>query len=344
MDWSLYRYFLAVAETGNLSAAARRLKVSQPTVGRQVQELEKKLNARVFERGREGHRLTPMGEAILPLAKAIESAASSIERKVAGQDRSLAGPVRIAATECLGTFWLASKLTQFRDEYPDISLELVLGIPQVNLVRREADVVLRIGNPGSDRLVGRRLSKVAFGLFGSSGYLEANGVPATPEDLKDHVIIESSGAIDHLAQVRLLRELAGPAATAVECNSLPTQFAAAQQGVGLLPLPHYMAATDPDLRRVLTDDFDLSLDLWLLTHRDLRGAGRVRAVLEFLSREICRDRSRFVGGDISGRDPKSRSETAAEPQPLDRGALTDPHHLERMPECCRISDRAEALV
>ena len=295
VDWGLYRYFLAVADGGSLTAAARRLGVSQPTVGRQIQALEDVMGARLFDRTCNGYALTSAGEGIIELAQVIEERALAIERRIAGKDERLDGRVRISAAEGVATYWLAPKLPDIRERHPEIEIELIVKSAALDLMRREADIVLRIGEPRSDDLIGRRMGKVHFGLFASENYLARNGTPETLDQLRDHTVIESVGAIADLAQARLFRKFAGTAPAGVYCDNLITQLAAARAGVGLMALPLYMAQSEPGLRRVLADDFDLSLDLWLLVHRDLRPVARIAAVFEYLIGAICQDREHFTG-------------------------------------------------
>lgn len=296
MDWGLYRYFLAVVESGSLSGAARRLGVSQPTVGRQIQELEVRLNTRLFDRRAHGYSLTPTGETVVELARSIEGNAVAIERKIAGVDQNQAGPVCLCAPEGLGNAWLVPKLAALRERHPAIEIELVIGMGQRDLGRREADIALRIGEPGADDLVGRRISKVGFGLYAAASYLAQRGRPERLEDLAGHCIIGSVGPLADLAQVRRLRELTGEPRCSFACSNLLVQFTALQSGLGLLSIPHYMAHGHAELRRVLADDLQLALDLWLLTHRDLKATARVRAVMDFLAAEIVADRELLLSG------------------------------------------------
>jgi DNA-binding transcriptional LysR family regulator len=297
VDWGLYRYFLAVANTGSLTAAARRLGVSQPTVGRQIQALEEGIGARLFDRANNGYVVTTAGEAIVELAQVIEERALDIERRIAGEDERVTGRVRVSAAEGFATYWLAPKLPGFSDRHREIEIELIVGSAALDLVRREADIVVRIGEPRSDELVGLRIGKVHFGLFAAESYLAEKGVPASVEQLSDHVVVESTGAIADLAQARRIREVAGAATSPVLCDNLVTQFAAVRAGAGVMALPLYMADGASGLRRLCCHEFDLSLDLWLLVHRDLRPVARIGLVFEFLANALRQDRQRFTGSD-----------------------------------------------
>lgn len=290
IDWDDYRFFLAVAQAGSLSAAARRLRVSQPTVGRRLADLERRLGAKLVVRGVDGYSLTEAGARIRGLVEQMEREAASIERRVTGEDARPEGRVVLATTEGLASCWLAPRLGRFRDRFPGIDLGLLVGIRTVDLLRREADIALRMGNPGSDELIGQRAGRIACGLFAAPGYLATRGEPHGLDELHRYTIIESTCEIANLRQAARLRELARGAAVALSCNSVVAQIAAAEAGLGLLALPCYMARRVPGLRQVLADAFAVEVELWLLTHRDLRRTARVRAMLDFLVEEIRADR------------------------------------------------------
>lgn len=299
VEWGLYRYFLAVANTGSLTGAARQLGVSQPTVGRQIQALEEVIGARLFDRANSGYVLTGPGQSIVELAEAIEEQAIAIERRIAGEDRRLDGRVRISAAEGIATNWLAPTLPALKQRFPNIEIELLVGLAALDVTRREADIVLRIGSPGCDSLVGRRMGAVHFGLFAADTYLAERGVPKTSACLADHVVIDSCGGIANLAQVRRLRDLAASTPRSMCCDNLVTQFAAMRAGLGILAVPLYMAHGVSGVRRLLADEFDVALDLWLLVHRDLRPVARIGVVFEFLVEALRRDRDRFTGRALS---------------------------------------------
>ncbi|NIA71144.1 LysR family transcriptional regulator [Pelagibius litoralis] len=281
-NWDDYRYFLAVAESGSLSAAARVLGVAQPTVGRRIAQLEERIQARLFDRLNQGYQLTATGRRAVEAAERMQSDAFNIERLVEGADTALAGRVSIATAEGLGTFWLSPLIPALRRAYPALEVEVLVGVSAHDLLRREADIALRVGNPRSDALVGRRIGQIHCGLFASVDYLAARGEPKTPGDLAGHDIIESVREIAELRQARRLRSLSRDTEVAFRCNSILVQLAAVRAGAGILALPLYMARGDSELVRLLTDSFNVSIDLWLLSHRDLRRTARVRAVLDFI--------------------------------------------------------------
>lgn len=293
--WDDYRFFLAVAETGSLSAAARRLHVTQPTVGRRITELEKRLRARLFDRVSHGYALTATGESILSQVRGLDQSVLNIEQKISGQDESLSGRIVLTTTEGLAACWLAPRLIDFNARHPGVDIELLIGLSPLNLLRREADIALRIGNPQSDQLVGRTVARVHFGLYASESYLETCACPRQLADLRRHKIIESVGELADLKQAEALRAYANGAQSPLRSNNAIAQMALLRAGFGIVPLPCYMAAGQSGIVRVLAKEFDLRLDLWLLTHRDLRRTRRIRALLEFLTGAIQRDSGIFTG-------------------------------------------------
>ncbi|MEL7450626.1 MAG: LysR family transcriptional regulator [Pseudomonadota bacterium] len=289
VNWDDFRFFLALAKAGNMSAAAEALNVSQPTIGRRIRELESRLDARLFERTAEGYVLTAAGEEIRELARQMEAEALAIERRVQGSDTRPRGRVCVALTEGLASHWLVHRLDDFKAQCPDVELELAIGIPASDLMRREADIALRMGEPGSEQLVGRKLGQVSFGLYGSEAYFDRRGEPRTLSALSRHDIIESERDIGNLVQARVLRKAARGANVSLRCDHVGTQMEAASRGLGLVALATYMTRGAPGLRRVLAKAFDVKLDLWLLTHRDVREAARVRVVMDFIAAELRRD-------------------------------------------------------
>lgn len=294
-NWDDYRYFLAVAESGSLSSAARALGVTQPTVGRRIQELEKRLHARLFDRLSHGYALTAIGESIFEQVRSLDQSVFDIERRIRGQDERLSGRVVVTTTEGLTACWLAPRMADFHADYPDVDVELLIALSPLDLLRREADIALRMGSPQSDLLVGRKIGRVHFGLYAAEHYLEARGRPRKLDELGRHAIIESTGEMAGLKQAEVLRSHASGAVRSTASNNVFTQMALLRAGAGIVPMPCYMAAGQRGIERVLAGEFDVSLDLWLLTVRDLRQTKRVRAMMDFLAGAIRRDAKIFTG-------------------------------------------------
>lgn len=286
-NWDDFRYFLAVAETGSVSAAARRLDTTQPTVGRRIVELERRLGSTLFVRGPSGYRLTDEGAQVRDRARTIEAESLIIQESLryAGNHRS--GRVTFTMPESLDRAVIGPLLRQFHHEYPDIQLDLMVSYQAMNLLAWQADVALRVGDPGSGESVGRCLGKAHFGLYASQAYLARRGAPATLAELTKHDIIDSVREIRNLPQCRLLRELAGNAHCSLSADSVAVQIQAAEGDLGIVALPAYAAVHHASLIRILPDGFDLTRDVWLLTHRDLKSSSRIRAVLDFFGEQVA---------------------------------------------------------
>src|SRR5262245_32019625 len=233
IDWTALRDFLAVADTGSLSRAARRLGVSQPTLTRRMAALEESLQAELFRRTPRGVELTEAGESILPAARQMEQEAHAALLAVSGRDTALAGLVRVTCTEGLGIHWLTPALVEFQLAHPAIEIQLLVQNQVLNLLQREADIAVRLSRPQQSDLVGRKVGEMGFGLYASQAYLARHGRPATVEDLAQH----RSVAFDETA-----RWITGPGASleralstapvAYRANSGQAQLAAIRAGCG----------------------------------------------------------------------------------------------------------------
>ncbi len=177
LDWDDLRFFLAIARTGSLTAAARELRVTQSTVGRRLASLESSLGARLLHRTPEGYVLTLAGEAILGQAERVEAEALSVERAVGGRDAQLEGIVRVAAVETLASHVLAPCFCALQSRSPEIVIELLADVRQLSLAMREADVAVRLSRFEQHDLIARRIGGLAYGLYASPAYLERHGEP-----------------------------------------------------------------------------------------------------------------------------------------------------------------------
>lgn len=294
-DWDDYRYFLAVARQGSLSAAARQLKVSQPTVSRRISQLEGRLGTRLFDQLPSGVKLTLGGRDIIDVAETLESAAISLRRKVSGREADLEGPISISVTPSFADYWLAERIAKFSQVHPEIIVTCLADNDHSNLARREADIAIRFGRPKSCDLVGSRVGHVHCGIFASTAYLEMHGEPSTVADLRCHRLIDAVGPIAHFQQCRDLRDLMKDAEVSCKANCTQTYIALALAGQGLISTTCYVLSHEPMLKRVLADQYDLVIELWMLVHPDLKGCARVRSLMNFLREEIRADRDALTG-------------------------------------------------
>ncbi len=276
-NWDDLRVFLAVARAGSLSGAARSLGVNHSTVFRRIAGFEETLGVRLFDRLPTGYALTPAGEETLRIVESIEADVATLDRTVTGQDLRLSGTVRITATDMLAFWLLPDHLGRFRAAYPGIEVEIVVGNEALNLSRRETDIALRIGNTPPETLVGRQVGRLEFAVYGGQDYCAAH--PGT--DLAQHDWIGFDSA--HAPLTRQLEKLLPGKRPAVRSNSVACAVRLARAGLGLAVLPCAIADRKPGLIRVGELPVPFGLDLWLLTHEDLRHTARIRAVLEFLT-------------------------------------------------------------
>lgn len=292
-DWDSLRFFLAVAESGSLSAAARRLRVSQPTVSRRIAELESRIRTRLFDRAGRRLRPTEAAAALLEPARRMAQEAEAAARRISGRDRELTGVVRLSCTEGLGARWLPARLRALRDELPGVDLELVVDNFAVNLSRGEADLALRLRKttPREERqaLIGRRFGRLAFGLYASTEYLARRGEPRAPEDLAQHDLIAPPSAMQFAPHFDWWMRIGRPGRAAFRSNSLIAQFEAARAGWGVALLARIHGEGEAGLRRVLPDLTPPGPEVWILYHADMRRNARVRAVADRLAELVRRE-------------------------------------------------------
>lgn len=280
-NWDTFRYFLAVVRASSISGAAKILSESQPTVGRKIRDLETQLSARLFERGVSGVSLTPSGLRILDNIRRIEQETLALQERVLGHDNKLDGRIGFTAPTGFGTTVLAPHLHEFRDLYPDIDVDLLLGTSKLNILDRVADIAIRVGDPKQTSLVGRKVGAVEFRLYAGANYLRRRDTPQTLADLSGHDVVDSSGDLAHTVQAVAFR-LAAPKARRVFCSDdMIAQAGALRGGFGIGALPRYMVGAEQDLVEVLPGHFQCSEDLWVLTHPDLKDIARIRAAFDF---------------------------------------------------------------
>lgn len=300
-NWSDYPILLAVAETGSLTAAGKKLNMSQPTVGRRIRALEEQFKTALLKK--ENGELVPtaFGHSVLDHIRRMETEASAIDRSSASLEQSLAGPVRISTTEGLGTDWLPGVMQVFRTAHPDLLLDVSIDFRTFNLAQREADIALRWMGPGSQNsLIGRKVSEVGFGLFASEKYLERRPEPLfSKADLSEHdsVVVHLSDNDYlwpkdddgiHLPMGRLT----------FKSNNIAAHKNAIMAGYGIGILPICFTENNVGLQRVLPDHSHHE-DLWIVAHEDLTKSIRIRAVFDFLVDAIKKDRGFFYCGASS---------------------------------------------
>jgi len=280
--WELYCSFLEVMRDGSLSGAARRLGATQPTIGRHIAALEADLNLPLFTRSQRGLLPTQAALDLLPHAEAMAAAAAAMARAASGGGATDYGTVRLAASDIVGCEVLPSILAEFRRSYPAITLELALSNRNEDLLRRDADIAVRMVRPTQKALLARRIGEVGIGLYAHESYIAAFGAPASIAELASHCVIgfdQDDRSFRSIGQqaARLERAQFG-----FRCDSDPAQLAALRAGVGIGGCQTKIAARTPALVRILPEAIDFKLEMWLAMHEDLQGTRRVRLLFDHL--------------------------------------------------------------
>lgn len=285
-DWNHVRAFLVTAEEGSLSAAAKALGLTQPTLGRQVAALEKELAVVLFEREGRGLKLTPNGLDLLVQARNMGQVATDFSLAASGQSNQLEGSVCITASDVTAAFILPPVIHKLRREEPGIEIELIASNEVSNLKRREADIAIRAFRPTQAELIAKRINSISAHLYATPGYLQGIGNPSTPKELGNADFMGFAG-IDSL--ISALRGSGFP----LERKNFPfiseshlTQWEMVKQGVGIGFMIEGVGDFEDKVVRVLPDQPPFMADVWLVAHRELRTSRRIRRVFDFLAEEL----------------------------------------------------------
>ena len=286
-DWRLVRSFLAALDHGSLLAAARVLQTSQPTLGRHIAELESQLGVVLFERT--GRGLVPTGSALqlADAARGMAQGADQMALTLAGAQGKKTGTVRISASTPVAVQLLPAILLQMRQSLPDIQVELDASNTVSNLLRREADIAVRMVRPAQGSLVARKIGDVAVGAYAHRAYLARRSPLRQPQDLLGHALIGGDTGTAILDGFKAMGFAASKALFALRTDDLIVQWQAVRAGLGIGFVADYMARTDADVVPVLPKLLRIPpLPMWLAVHREIRTSQRVRAVYDFLAEAL----------------------------------------------------------
>lgn len=290
-NWNDLRAFLAVARTGRLTAAAARLGTEHTTVARRIAALEAGLGARLFDRSPQGYALTRHGERLLPTAEHVESLTIRAAGELGEADQKLTGTVRIGAPEGYGSYVLAPMMARLADRHPQLEVQLVAIPGMLSLSKREADVAVTLSPPREGRLITRKLTDYALGLYAAPDYLARRPPIRARAEMEGHRFI---GYIEDLLYAPELDYMQAPDVdirVGLKSSNLIAQLHAARAGAGLCVLPDFIAAREPGLVHVLPDAVRLERSLWLVVHADLKGLARIRAVMSMVLETARADRA-----------------------------------------------------
>jgi len=285
LDWTLLRTFLAVVECKSLSAAASLLKVAQPTLSRHVRELEDVLGVTLFIRTARGLEPTEVGLGLISDAKSMGAAAQALTLKAFGRSQQLTGTVRVTSSVMVANMWLPPILTDLRQTEPSIQIELVPSDENQNLLRRDADIAIRMADPTQGDLIARRLGDAALGLYGTRSYFDRRGRITTIDDLMKHDLIgfDRSEVILKIfaANGRPVEREAFP----MRCDDQMVYWNLTLAGLGVGFAQVMLADRDATLERVPIDLIP-PMPVWLVMHEEVRTSARIRRVADFLATAI----------------------------------------------------------
>lgn len=285
-DWALLRVFLEVAQSGSMSRAAIALGSSQPTLSRQIAQLEAHLGHALFERTTRGVRLTEAGAALRGPAERMREQALQFGMVAAGRSQTLAGTVRLTASEMFSAYVLPDILRTLRDAHPEIQIELVASDAVQNLLERDADIALRMLRPQQTALVARRLADQPLGLYAHRDYVQAHGKP-TVATMQQHQWVGYDRSDQMLRGFRAAGFAVDKGMFGFRCDSQVVAWQAVLAGLGLGVTTQRVAALSPQLVRVLPKVAIPPLPLWLTAHRELRGTPRLKVVFDALAKALA---------------------------------------------------------
>ncbi|MBB1249756.1 LysR family transcriptional regulator [Rhizobium sp. G21] len=286
LDWNLIRSFVTVAESGSLIAAARRIGVSQPALGRHIDELERQLGLTLFSRGRAGMRLTEAGMALLEDARSIRSDVDHLLLRAAGQSDRVSGPVRITASQVMATYVLPPMLARLKQAEPGLDIELASDNAIANLLARDADIAIRMARPAQNDLIAQKIGDLALGCFAHRDYVARRGAPVSLKEFGEHDLVgydRVTRILDAMGHFGLTMNRSD-FGFRTDDEVAQWELVRAGGGIGFAQLA--IAARDADLQRLLTDLPLPRLPLWLAAHQELKTNRRIRRALDFLQGEL----------------------------------------------------------
>ena len=287
IDLDKLRAFQAAAEAGSFTHAGEIIGLSQSAVSRQVSALESELGVTLFHRHARGLRLTEQGELLFRTAKDVLLRLENTRAKLMDASETPRGELRVTTSVGLGSGWLAPRMREFAETYPDVSVQLILTDEELDLAMRAADVAIWLRPPTQVDLIQRKLFTVHCHVYAAPDYLKAFGTPTVPEDLDNHRIVSMGPPIPNYLQginwlLNVGREGMAPRHSVLQINNIVAIRRAIQQGVGLAMLPDYIIGENAGLKRVLETQDMLSFDAYFAYPAEMRTSQRVNIFRDFL--------------------------------------------------------------
>lgn len=294
-NWDHLCVFLSAARHRNLALVARHLGIDHSTAFRRLKKLEHELGGPLFERRPDGLTLTTLGTELLPSIEDIETAMLALERQIVAHDLEPSGTVRLSVSDSLAIAYFPKRIADFQNRFPHVRLDFSVDNQVADLTRREADVAIRPARHVEGDLVGRKVARMAYAGYAANSYLDRYGRPSSAKDLGGHKICGFGDTLNFFSAAQWLNRHVDPSAISMQFDNTSAMTAAAGYGLGIAILPCFLGDTHPDLERVIETSEELTTDVWILTHPDLRRSTRIRAVLDFLFETLAADRLLLEG-------------------------------------------------
>jgi DNA-binding transcriptional LysR family regulator len=291
LEWNDLTIILAICRAGSLSGAARLLGHNHSTVFRKINAIEAKTGVRFFERLPEGYAMTEAGEIALRYAERIEAEVQAMGREVLGQDMRLQGRIRVTAMEGFSIQIAPRLFAEFCRQHPQVSIEIIGASSALDLARREADIAVRATPKPPDTSLGRKICDFRFAIYAAPSYINEHEHISLPEQQWSLIQGTNEWLVPHIWKKKTHSEQ-----QIIFTSSLSMSVInAAAQGMGCTLLPCYLGDVDQRLVRVADPLEALTLELWILTHPDLRHTARVKALMSYLYDELEKDADLFEG-------------------------------------------------
>lgn len=287
LDWNQLKAFLETAETGSLSAAARKLGLTQPTLSRQVAAIEQRMGVTLFERVGKAMALTTTGLDLLEHARAMGAAAEALGLAASGRSQAVGGVVSVSATDMVAAHLLPPLVRQLRQKEPGIAIEVICTDALSDLLRREADIAIRHLKPEQPDLIARLIREAEANFYASADWVRAHGHPRRAEEAAQLPFVGSDRSGQFLAYLRQHGLPLSEANFSCYCDHSTAHWALVRQGMGIGAMIDEIARETPGIIRVLDEVPPLRFPFWLVTHRELRTSQRIRVVFEALAQGLA---------------------------------------------------------